>query len=75
MLTVDQARFNKDADRIAKTIERTSRILKKDAGDLIKQTAIFAIQSAIKATPPGTGSKISTLKRNFGREPRIRSLG
>jgi len=72
MLKVDQVQFNRDVAKIAKTIDRVGRVLKKDAGGLLKQTAIFAIQSATIATPPGVMSKVSKLPKKFRFRPLVR---
>lgn len=62
---INRAQFKRDIARIGKTLDNVERVLKKDVSHIIRQTAIFAIQSATKATEPGKQSKVSKLPKKF----------
>ena len=66
---IDQRELDKDIRKLTGTLNRISRVLKKDADELIKQTGIFAIQSAVKLTKPGVTSKVSKLPKKFKFRP------
>ena len=69
---IDQRELDRDVRKLENTLSRISRIMKKDADQLIKQTGIFAIQSAVKLTKPGVTSKVSKLPKKFKFRPLAR---
>lgn len=54
-----------DIARLSRVFERAQTELKKDIRDLTRQAMIFAIQSAAKATGPGTASSPSKLPDQY----------
>jgi hypothetical protein len=69
---IDQRELDKDIRKLGNTLDRVSRIMGKDVNELIKQTAIFSLQSATKATKPGSTSKVSKLPKKFRFRPLVK---
>jgi hypothetical protein len=68
---IDKRALDKDIAKFTKTLDKIARVMDKDKDGLIKQTAIFAIQSAVKLTEPGTTSKVSKLPKKFKFRPLV----
>ena len=69
---IDKVQLEKDVQRITKTLQQVSRVLKKDTQKLIMQTMVFALQSAAKATDPGRGTNLSRLPKKFRVRPLVK---
>ena len=69
---IDTAALDRDIRKLSKTFDRMSIVLGRDRESLIKQTAIFAVQSAVKATGPGKSGKVSKLPKKFKFRPLVK---
>jgi len=71
LIQIDQAQLNRDADRIFRAINRTAKVLKMDVDLLAKITAIYAIQSATKATEPGSKGTVKGMAKKYRFRPLV----
>lgn len=71
MIAIDQAKFDRDVKNLEKILNQTVTVLKKDMPKIIRQASIFALQSAIAATPPGRTTRIKTLAQKYRFRPLV----
>jgi len=62
---IDQRELDRDVRKLENTLSRIARIMKKDVNELMKQTAVFSLDSAIKATKPGESGRNAKLKNKY----------
>lgn len=69
-MTVNKA----DIERLRTTLQSIVANTRKKMPDLLKQAFVFAVQSATKATHPGTASRPSKLAKRYRIRPIIKGL-
>ena len=72
MVEINQIELDKDIRKLNRTLDRVVNVLDKDKNELIKQAAIFALQSATKSTAPGVSSKVSKMPKKFRFRPLVK---
>lgn len=60
-----------DLERLAQLFRQVESTVHRETPALIRQSIIFALQSATKATKPGTRSKLSTLEKKYRFRPLV----